>query len=106
VHLREIRRFPIPGSFYHAWVLHLGTWLAMAFELLFPLLVWFKPFRYPLLLIGVLFHLTLEYALNIPLFQWDILSAYILFVDPADLTRISGFIQAPYLTKSNAQKRV
>jgi hypothetical protein len=34
VHLGEIRRFPIPGSFYAAWVLHLGTWLAMAFELL------------------------------------------------------------------------
>jgi hypothetical protein len=44
------------------------------------LLVWFKPFRYPLLLVGVLFHLTLEYAFNIPLFQWDILSAYVLFM--------------------------
>jgi hypothetical protein len=28
-----------------------------------------------------LFHLSLEYALNIPMFQWDMLSAYVLFID-------------------------
>jgi hypothetical protein len=81
VHLGEIRRFPIPGSFYAAWLLHLATWLAMAFELLFPLLVWFKPFRTPMLIAGLLFHLSLEYALNIPMFQWDMLCAYPLFFD-------------------------
>ncbi|MCU1343451.1 MAG: hypothetical protein JWN92_2874, partial [Candidatus Acidoferrum typicum] len=37
--------------------------------------------------LGLLFHLSLEYSLNIPLFQWDILSAYVLFIDPADITR-------------------
>ena len=34
-----------------------------------------------MLALGLLLHLSLEYSLNIPLFQWDILSAYILFVD-------------------------
>jgi hypothetical protein len=32
-------------------------------------------------------HLSLDYSLNIPLFQWDVLSAYVLFVDPADVSR-------------------
>ena len=41
-----------------------------------------------LLAIGLLFHLWLEYSLNIPLFQWDILSGYILFVDVDDLARM------------------
>jgi hypothetical protein len=48
-----------------------------------------REFRY-FLALGVLFHLWLEYSLNIPLFQWDVLSAlsgYILFVDPADIAR-------------------
>jgi hypothetical protein len=41
--------------------------------------------RYKILAAGLLFHLSLEYSLNIPMFQWDVLSAYVLFVDPADL---------------------
>jgi hypothetical protein len=31
------------------------------------------------------FHLWLEYSLNVPLFQWGILSAYVLFIDPKDV---------------------
>ena len=61
----------------------------MAFELGFPLLVWFKRFRNPLLVAGLLFHLTLEYALNIPMFQWDMISAYVLFMDFIWLQRIA-----------------
>jgi hypothetical protein len=62
-------------------MMRIGTWSALAFELLFPLLVWFKPLRNPMLIAGLLFHLSLEYALNIPMFQWDMLSAYVLFID-------------------------
>ena len=94
IHLQELRRFPIPQWIENSTVLKLGGWLTLVFELAMGLLVWFKPFRYPLLVLGILFHLTLEYALNIPMFQWDILSAYVLFLDPADLTCISSFIQA------------
>ena len=81
LHLREIRRFEIPHFFYDVWMLKLGTWTAMAFELLFPFLVWFRSFRNPILLAGLLFHLSIEYALNVPMFGWDILSAYVLFLD-------------------------
>ena len=86
-HLEEIRRFPIPGWIQQPVILKLGSWFALALEFSLGVLIWVKEFRYPLLLAGLLFHLTLEYALNIPMFQWDIISAYILFVDPADLTR-------------------
>ena len=82
LNLHEIQRFPVPGFFHLAWMMHLESWMAMAFEFLFPLLVWFKPFRLPLLLAGLMFHLSLEYALNIPMFQWDILSGYVLFLGP------------------------
>jgi Vitamin K-dependent gamma-carboxylase len=87
VHLREVQRFPIPAFFYHSWVLHAGTWLAMAFELAFPLLVWFEPFRKWILIAGLMFHLSLEYAFNIPMFQWDMLCAYPLFLDPGWLKK-------------------
>jgi hypothetical protein len=82
INLREIRRFPLSGFFYESWVLHLGTWLTLCFEFGFPLLVWLKRFRTSCLIAGLLFHLCLEYALNIPMFQWDMLCAYVLFFDP------------------------
>ncbi|MBB5060167.1 hypothetical protein HDF16_004903 [Granulicella aggregans] len=81
LHLREVRQFPIPQLFYNVWLLRFGSWGALAFELLFPCLVWFRRFRKPVLVCGLLFHLTLEYALNIPMFQWDVLSAYVPFLE-------------------------
>jgi hypothetical protein len=57
-------------------------------------LIWFKEVRYPMLILGLLFHLCLEYSLNIPMFQWDVLSAYILFVDPVDLRRFWDWLHS------------
>jgi len=92
-HLDELQRFPIPSWFFHPVILKLGTWFALALEFSMGVLIWIKELRYPLLAVGVLFHLSLEYSLNIPMFQWDVLSAYILFVDPVDLTRFWNWIR-------------
>jgi hypothetical protein len=86
-HLEELRRFPIPAWFLRPTVLKLGTWSALLLEFSLGVLIWIKELRYPLLALGLLFHLWLEYSLNIPLFQWDVLSAYVLFVDANDLSR-------------------
>jgi hypothetical protein len=37
--------------------------------------------RYPRLALDLVFHLWLEYSLKIPLFQCEVLSAYVLFID-------------------------
>jgi hypothetical protein len=81
LHLREVRQFPVSQLFYNVWILRLGSWTVMTFELLFPVLVWLKRFRTPVLIAGLLFHLSLEYTLNIPMFQWEMLSSYVLFLD-------------------------
>jgi hypothetical protein len=86
-HLDEFRRFPIPSWFFHPRLLELGSWSALVLEFSLGVLVWVKQLRYILLALGLVFHLWLEYSLNIPLFQWDILSAYVLFIDPEDLRR-------------------
>lgn len=85
--LDELRRFPIPPWLLHPWMLKLGSWFALALEFSLGVLIWFNELRYYLLALGILFHLFLEYSLNVPLFEWDILSAYILFVDPGNLER-------------------
>jgi hypothetical protein len=87
VHLHSIARFPLPGWVQYPEILKIGTWLTLLFEFCMGILIWFRPFRYPLLLLGLLFHLCLEYALNLPMFQWDILAAYVLFIEPADIDR-------------------
>jgi hypothetical protein len=94
VHLDEMRRFPLPLWIQHPFLEKLGSWYTLALEFSIGALVWFKEFRYPLLLLGLLFHLCIEYALNVPMFQWDVLSAYVLFIDPADLTRTWNWMRS------------
>jgi hypothetical protein len=84
-HLYEIQRFPLPAWTQSPVALKLGSWSTLVLEFSLGALIWFRRVRYPLLLLGLLFHLSLEYAFNLPMFQWDVLTAYVLFIDPADL---------------------
>jgi hypothetical protein len=88
IHLHQIQRFPLPRWVQFPIVLRLGSWFTLGLEFCLGTLIWVRRFRYPLLLVGLLFHLCLEYGLNLPMFQWDILTAYVLFIDPEDLTRL------------------
>jgi Vitamin K-dependent gamma-carboxylase len=93
-HVDELKRFPLPALFLKPTVLKFGTWAGLAVEFSLGVLIWIKEFRYWLLALGVLFHLWLDYSLNIPMFQWDILSAYILFVDPVDIARVGERVRS------------
>ncbi|MCU1298712.1 MAG: hypothetical protein JWO91_2990 [Acidobacteriaceae bacterium] len=93
-HLEELKRFPVPSWLLHPTMLKLESWSALVLEFSLGVLIWVKEFRYILLALGLLLHLYLEYSLNIPLFQWDILSAYILFIDAADITRTWDWIRS------------
>jgi uncharacterized membrane protein YphA (DoxX/SURF4 family) len=90
--LQEFIRFPVPYVFDHLWTIKLMTWGTLAVELALALLVWFRDLRYPVLLAGVLLHLGLEYSMNIQLFQWVMVSAYVLFIDPRDLRRATAWL--------------
>jgi vitamin K-dependent gamma-carboxylase-like protein len=85
LHLHSIARFPLPHWLQSTALLKVGSWFTLALEFSLGTLIWSRRFRYPLLLLGLLFHLSIEYSLNLPLFEFDVLTAYILFVDPADL---------------------
>src|SRR5260370_36215447 len=74
-------------------ILKISTWLALVLEFSLGTLIWVKSLRYKILTAGLLFHLGLEYSLNIPMFQWDVLCAYILFVDAKDLERVWNWIR-------------
>lgn len=87
-HLFELQRFPIPDWMLLPEALKLSTWFALVLEFSLGALIWIKPLRNKLLAIGLFFHLFLEYSVNIPMFQWDILTAYLLFVDADVYTHV------------------
>jgi hypothetical protein len=91
-HVDQLKRFPIPSWFYNLAVLKAGAWFTLAFEFAFGILVWFKETRYAILVLGALFHLSIEYMLNIQLFEWMVLATYVTFIDPGDLDRSWSWI--------------
>jgi hypothetical protein len=99
-HLDEIQRFPLPQWLLNPTILKLGTWAALAVEFSLGVLIWIKKLRYAILTLGLLFHLYLEYSLNVPMFQWDVLSAYVLFIEPADLDRAWNWIRERGMTRT------
>jgi hypothetical protein len=84
--------------------LRIGSWFTLLLEFCLGVLIWFRPFRYPLLLLGLFFHLSLEYALNLPMFEWDILAAYVLFLDPADVDRVWNIFRRQWARHGGASR--
>ncbi len=92
--LREVQRFPVPSWLRGEELLKIATWFSLALEFSLGVFVWIKETRYYVLSAGVVFHMILEYWLNVPLFQWEVISAYVLFVDPHDLWRVWNWVRA------------
>jgi len=101
IHLHSIRRFPLPQWIQSTAMSHVGSWFTLALEFSLGVFLWFRRVRYPLMLVGLLFHFCIEYALNLPMFTWDVLTAYILFVDPSDLERWSRSVRQRLMRKKS-----
>lgn len=92
--LDQFHRFPLPSLVQDPMLIRLQTWITLAIEFSLGTLIWIRELRYPLLAIGLALHLALEYSMNIPLFQWIILSTYVTFIEPEDLARAWRWIGA------------
>ena len=68
----------------HGKVMILIGWLVIVFELLFPLLVWFKKTKPIILILGVIFHLIISFTLSLPWFGSIMIISYILFLSESD----------------------
>lgn len=98
-HLDQFRRFPVPGFLQDLFMVRLETWLTLAVEFALGVLVWIKELRYPVLLMGLVLHLSLEYSMNVPMFQWTALALYVTFIDGADLARAWAWIRTRVSTR-------
>jgi hypothetical protein len=66
------------------------SWSVILFEILFPVLVWFKRFRYPVLVTGLFFHLIIALGLSLPDFATVMVWSYVLFVSDEDFCKIAN----------------
>jgi hypothetical protein len=75
--LNEMERFPVPGFMEYRPILAASTWGTLAVELALATLVFSPTMRKWVLGAGLLMHAYIEYSMNVPLFQWVIVSAYV-----------------------------
>lgn len=83
--IEELNRFPLPDLLMSEWAAHLTTWGTLGVQLCLCTLVWFKPYRNWVLLLGVMLHLGIEYKLNIPFFGLITVSCYIAFFSAEEI---------------------
>jgi predicted DCC family thiol-disulfide oxidoreductase YuxK len=103
--LVEFWRFPMPYVFEHMWTIKLATYGTLVVEFALGFLLWIKDLRYWILLAGVLLHAGIDWTMNIPLFAPIMITAYLTWVDPADLERAFAWMrqQMNRRTKFNVQ---
>jgi predicted DCC family thiol-disulfide oxidoreductase YuxK len=92
--LVEFWRFPTPYVFEHMWTIKLMTWATLAIEFALGFLLWIKDWRYWILLSGVMLHAGIDWTMNIPMFAPILVSAYITWVAPEDLSRALAWMRA------------
>jgi hypothetical protein len=79
--LEDYARFPLPIIPDHYWMLQVATWGTLWIEFALFTLIWVRPIRKYVLATGILLHLGIDYALNIPVFEWVTMAAYMAFID-------------------------
>lgn len=74
------------------WLMVLANYLAMAYFFAFPILVWSKRFKLPLLAFGVVFHLALGIVLGVMDFSFVMIVSYIAFLDEESIAKIKSVL--------------
>lgn len=86
VRLNEFKRFPVPSFLNDLPFVYVTTWGTLATEFGLAVLVWFKPCRKWALLAGLFLHGYIEYSMNIPLFEFLMVSLYIVWYDGSEIS--------------------
>lgn len=89
----DCMRFPVPIIFDNLFTIRCFTWGTLVIELLLWTLIWFKPFRYWVLLGGLALHLGIEFTMNLPMFEWVVLSTYFAFIEPEDFSKVMSRVR-------------
>jgi uncharacterized membrane protein YphA (DoxX/SURF4 family) len=87
-------RFPIPSFIFTSLtIMKYMTWLVIIVELFIPMALWFKETRRFALFVALGFHLSIEYTMNLFLFQWLMLVGLLSFTEPKDYKQLKKIAQ-------------
>lgn len=92
--LKEFDRFWLPEFVNSRFFVALGTYGTMATQLSMATLVFYRPFRRICILASVAMHLFIEYALNVPLFSFVMISLYVMFYDGEEFVALWEKVKA------------
>lgn len=83
--LVNFQRIVLPIVFDYPFLVKFATWSALFIEFAMGSLVWVKELRLPVLLSGLFLHLLIEISMSIGFFEWVMIAAYILFLEPREV---------------------
>lgn len=79
-----VDEFSLPAfqSFFlnNSWVMILATYFGLVYQVIFPVAVWFKKIKIPLLIAGAFFHLSIMFLHGLPGFGFVMICSYLLFL--------------------------
>ncbi len=83
--LHNMTNFPVPVLLDNMFFIKIMTWGTLILEFALGTLIWFKEFRKPLILAGLLFHLGIEYMMSIPFFELIMMALILNFFTPQEM---------------------
>lgn len=81
----EIRRFDVTSFFDSMWKIQFATYSTLVLEFAAATLIWFRRFRYPVVLAAVLLHLMFNLIMQFPVFQYVMVASLVNFIYPEDV---------------------
>jgi hypothetical protein len=81
LNLVQYHRFPLPEFMMHSLLFsQISTWAVLALELALPFMLFIQRLRLPAIVSGILLHLSIDYALNLFLFEWAMIIGLLSFL--------------------------
>ncbi|MBU6455290.1 MAG: HTTM domain-containing protein [Cyanobacteria bacterium REEB67] len=106
--VEDLQRFPLPFVFDQLWTINFLTYATLALELALFTLIWVKELRYWVIGAAIIFHLTIDYHMNIPFFEYLMIISYVLFAYPQDvawvLRKARDYLHRPKKVKTKKVK--
>jgi len=92
----SLQRFPMPFAFDNILVSQAFSWGTLAVEFALFTLIWIKELRYYIIACGLCLHLTIDWFMSIPQFEWLMIVSFILFIDPKDIVNTVELIKCTF----------
>lgn len=87
--LENLASFGIPFVFNSILIMKFLTWGTLLLEFSLGSLIWIENFRKPLIIMGIVFHLAIQYVMSIPFFELFMIALLINFFTPQELSHFA-----------------